>query len=72
MAFAAAGRGDQRKLATLLDGLKAAPFRRGDLEERDSQGRVNEVLVEGEWIVTYWPDHSVRELRVIRLERVDD
>lgn len=72
MALVTASRRDQRELALILDDLKTAPFRPGDLQERDAQGRVNEVLVVGDWLVTYWPDHAVRELRVVRLERVED
>jgi hypothetical protein len=52
--------------------VKATPFRAGDLQERDAQGRVHEVLVVGEWLVTYWLDHAVRELRVVRLEQNED
>jgi len=72
MTLATASRPAQRKLAVILDEVKAAPFRPGDLQERDAQGRVNEVLVVGDWLVTYWPDHAVRELRVVRLEQVED
>jgi len=72
MTLVAAARGDQRKLAVILDDVKAAPFRPGDLQERDAQGRVHEVLVFGDWLVTYWPDHAGRELRIVRLERVED
>jgi len=72
MTFALAARARQRRLAAVLDRLKAAPFRRGDLQERDSQGRENEILVADDWIVTYWPDHAAREMRVVRLERVED
>ena len=70
--LATAGRGAQRTLALILDDVKAALFRPGDLQERDTQGRVNEVVVGGDWLVTYWPDHAVRELRIVRLERVED
>jgi hypothetical protein len=72
MTLATASRAEQRKLTVILDEVKAAPFRPGDLQERDAQGRVNEVLVVGDWLVTYWPDHAVRELRVVRLEQVED
>jgi hypothetical protein len=72
MTLATAARSNRRKLAMILDGVKAAPFRRGDLQERDTQGRINEVLVIEDWLVTYWPDHAARELRIVRLERVED
>ena len=72
MTLTAATRREQRKLATILDTLKAAPFRRGDLQEHDRQGHANEVLVFDNWLVTYRCDHAVRELRVVRLERIED
>ena len=72
MMLATASRSQQRKLAIILDGVKAAPFRPGDLQERDAQGRVNEVLVAAEWLVTYWADHAVSEVRIVRLERIED
>lgn len=72
MTLANTPRSDQRKLTVILDNVKTMPFRPGDLQERDTHGRVNEVLVAGNWLVTYWPDHAVRELRIVRLERVED
>ena len=72
MALVAAPRTQQRRLSALLDRLKADPLRRGDLRELDAQGRVNEIFTEGDWIVTYWPDHAVREMCVVRIERVED
>ena len=70
--LATAARAEQRRLAVILDGMKVAPLRPGDLQESDAHGRVHEVLVVGDWLVTYWPDHGVRELRIVRLERVED
>ncbi len=72
MTLATAARSEQRKLAVILDGLKAAPFRPGDFHERDAQGRINEVSLAGDWLITCWLDHAVHELRVVRIERVED
>ena len=47
MALATALRNEQRKLAAILDRLKVTPFRRGDFQEGDARGRINEVSVEG-------------------------
>ncbi|MDP3073411.1 MAG: hypothetical protein Q8N18_24175 [Opitutaceae bacterium] len=58
--LAIASRSEQRRLGTMLDGLKAAPFRKGDLQERDALGRANEILVDGDWLVTFWVDHALR------------
>lgn len=72
MTLALASRGEQRKLALVLDGLKAAPFQSGDLQEIDAHGRTNEVRIVDDWLITYWPDHAVREMRIVQIERVDD
>ena len=70
--LAAASRSEQRRLGAIFDGLKAAPFRRGDLQERDDLGRDNEILVDGNWVVTFWVDHAVREIRIVRVESAED
>lgn len=72
LVFVAASRTDQRKLMVILDDVKAAPPGTADLQERDAEGRVNDVLVFGDWLVTYWVDHAVREVRIVRLEHVED
>ena len=71
MSFAKASRTAQRRLIPILDVVKATPFRRGDLQESGVDGREHQVLVFGDWVVTYWSDHAVREVRIVRLERVD-
>jgi hypothetical protein len=62
----------RRRLLAVLEQVAADPFRAGDLQQRDPAGRVHEVALLGEWLVTYWPDHAVREIRVVALERADD
>lgn len=56
----------------ILDDLKSTPFRRGDLQKRDAIGRNHEILVDGDWLITFWCDHGVREIRIVRLELVED
>lgn len=59
-------------MSVILDDLKAAPFRGGDLQERDAKGRLCEIVIGADWLVTFWVDHAVREIRVLRLESVDE
>ncbi len=69
----AATRGaNRRRLLVLLDGVKAAPFGKGDFQQLDATGRSNEVLLLGEWLVTFWSDHAVCEIHVVNLEQVED
>lgn len=63
---------ERRRLLAVLDELKAAPLRGGDFHQRDSTGRVHEVALLGAWLVTYWIDHAVAEIRVVDLERAED
>jgi hypothetical protein len=59
-------------VGAILDKLKVSPFRKGDLQEPDLQGRANEILIAGNWLVTFWVDHAVREIRIVRLESAED
>ncbi|MBC8010508.1 MAG: hypothetical protein H7067_10475 [Burkholderiales bacterium] len=60
------------RLLEVINQVAAEPFRVGDLQQADPDGRTNEVLLLGDWLVTYWADHAVREVRVVALERVDE
>jgi hypothetical protein len=62
----------RRRVIAILEELKATPLRRGDFQQRDSTGRIHEVALLGEWLVTYWIDHAVAEIRVVGLERAED
>ena len=62
---------DRQRLLAVLDQVKAAPFRTGDYRQRDSTGRMSEVVLLGRWLVTFWSDHAVGEIRVVELERAD-
>ena len=61
----------QRQVSTILEGLKADPFRSGDFQQADATGRIHQVALLGDWLVTYWSDHAVREIRIVNLEWID-
>ena len=71
-ALAATKGAERRRVIALLDQLKATPFRSGDFRQRDETGRINEVLLLDDWLVTFWSDHAVSEIRVVNLERTED
>jgi hypothetical protein len=62
----------RRQLLAVLDQVAADPFPIGDLQQLESGGRVHEVVLLGNWLVTYWADHAAREIRVVALELADD
>lgn len=71
-ALAATRGAETRRLFARLDEVKAQPFRRGDFQQRDASGRSNEVVLLGDWLVTFWSDHAVAHIHVVDLERVED
>ena len=60
----------RRKMETALRSLAAHPFVKSDFQERGPSGRVYEVICHGDVILTYWPDHATKEVRVICCEIV--
>ena len=70
-ALTTASPGEQRKLLDILQGLKAAPFRPCDLQERAADGRTNYVLLVQDWLLPYWLDHAACEVRLVRLEQIE-
>ena len=61
-------RAERKRLTQFFDSLAKKPGTPGDYEETDSVGRLNQVKVMGRWAVTYWADHAVKEVRVVRIE----
>lgn len=70
--LAAVNRQERHRLRAILDDLAIDPFRSGDFQQRDIAGRRHEVVVFGDWLVTFWVDHAVREIRIVALESVED
>jgi len=51
-----------------LERLAREPFAEPDLEETGPSGRKFAIRVCERIILTYWVDHAVKEVRVIRIE----
>ena len=60
--------GPRQKLMRARDALASDPLKRGDFETRDATGRAVQLKVAGPFLISYWPDAFVRELRVINIE----
>ncbi len=49
----------------------AEPFRPGDYEESDTHGRPVQIKIVGKYAITFWADHSEKEIKVIKIESAD-
>lgn len=61
---------EQRSLVDAIEKLARYPGVRGDYSFLTEDGRTNEVLDLGDFVVTYWTDHAVRVVRILVIERV--
>ena len=61
---------ERRFLIRAFDLLAGDPYRRGDYQETSSENREMEVILIAKYILTYWADHAVKELRIVRVEIV--
>ena len=70
--LATAKESDKRRLLRLFDEVKVDPFRAGDYRQSDDAGRINEVVLLDDWLVTFWSDHAVLKIHLVNLEKVED
>lgn len=61
--------GERRKLDKLFDFLVENPHASGDYQEHDQDGRTLEIVRQGRFLLTFWSDHAVKEVRVVRVEK---
>ena len=58
----------RQEILTELDLSVREPFAEPDLVETGASGRKYAIRVRERIILTYWVDHAVKEVRVIRVE----
>lgn len=63
-------RRDRLRLLDWFDRVALTPGIRGAYQEIDATGRTLEILVGGDRLVTCWADHAVKELRIVRVEKI--
>jgi hypothetical protein len=54
-----------------LDRLSENPGLTGDYQETDDIGRTVQIKILGDFALTYWADHAVREVKVVKIEKAD-
>lgn len=64
-------RRDRELILSFLESLATNPFQKGDYEEMDDTGRPIQIRIIGGYALTFWADHAVKEIKVIRFEKAD-
>ncbi len=62
---------ERRKLLQFAESLKAHPTLPGDFVEQDDSRRNLQVKLVSRFLVTYWADHAVKEVKVVAIEQAD-
>lgn len=60
----------QRRLIALLFKLADNPHQIGDYSEPDDAARDVQFIRVRDLLIAFWPDHAVRELRIVDIEEV--
>ena len=59
------------QVLSFLQSLAEHPTKPGDYEERDEVGRPVQIKIIGRYALTYWADHAVKEVKVMKFEKAD-
>ena len=59
----------RRAIERFLDYLAENPFEEGDFPEQDSTGRDVYCKVIRDYAVTFFPDHAVKEVKILEIVR---
>lgn len=70
-AFTACKKSERKLLLDCMDHLAHNLSAVSDWLVKDSTGRPNFQITAGRFIGTFWPDHAAREVRILKLERVE-
>jgi hypothetical protein len=68
--FSQCSKREREDLLRLFRSLADSPHQRGDWIQKGRSGREFQVKRFGRWLVTFWPDNPVLELRVVDLKKV--
>ena len=69
--FYAAKKRERKALLDFFENLASHPFTESDWTVKDATGRPNFRTVVGRFLVTFRADHAVREVRILKIERVE-
>lgn len=63
-------RAERDPISHFFDLLEIIPTLAGETTERDDTGRTVQVKFVGRFKVVYWADHPVKEIKVLKLQRL--
>lgn len=70
-AFHSARKSERKQLIEFFEQLAKHPATESTWTVKDSAGRVNFQAQAGRFLVTYWPDHAAREVRIVKIVRLE-
>ena len=68
--FSCGTKRQREELLRIFSTLAASPYQRGDWQQRTMTGRELQVKRFGRWLVWYWLDEPVLEVRIIDVEKI--
>ena len=69
--FYAAKKRERKALLDYFEQLARNPFTETEWIVKDATGRPNYRVAVRRFLVTFWSDHAVREVRIVKIERVE-
>ena len=60
----------QKELSDILFQLASFPSQQGDYSLPEGSGREVQYILVGNYVIGFWPDHSVSELRIVEIDLV--
>ncbi len=61
----------REKLLRTFDSLARFPSQEGDYREAGTSGRIYEVKLSSDLLLTWWVDPAEKEVRIVRIEPID-
>jgi hypothetical protein len=68
--FVSSKAAERRKLLSAFEELRADPRRQPDYQANDATGRTLNVWAKRPFLMTYWLDSFVSEIRIVNIQRV--
>ncbi len=68
--FVGRTRREREELLGVWREMAASPYQKGDWLQRTASGRELQVKRFGRWLIRYWLDDPVLEVRIVDVERV--